>query len=153
MIYFEPIREDEFDEYWKHSVESWMKDMGKAGLIDSSISYEEAEGHVKKFIPEGIHTPGHHFMHIIANGDKIGTLWIEIRTKGTTEAYLWDIFIENGYRGKGYGKDAMVKLDEFVKEKGAIKISLNVFGFNTVARSLYQKMGYQDAAITMLKYF
>lgn len=68
------------------------------------------------------------------------------------EGYIWDIIIEEEYRGKGYGKETMAKVDEFVKEHGGEQISLNVFGYNSVARALYQKSGYTDAAITMVKF-
>ena len=52
----------------------------------------------------------------------------------------------------GYGKETMRVLEESARKEGAGKIQLDVFGFNSVGRNLYLKMGYQDAAITMMKY-
>ena len=54
--------------------------------------------------------------------------------------------------GMGYGKETMRVLEESARKEGAGKIQLDVFGFNSVGRNLYLKMGYQDAAITMMKY-
>ncbi len=142
-----------FLEYWKYAVSSWKHDMEKAGLIDKNISYEKAEEEVKKFFPKGIHTPGHHIMQILDCEEKVGFIWFEIRERGgIKEAYLWDIIINENYRGKGYGKAAMTSLEEFAKKEGAERISLNVFGSNTIARNLYAKMGYYEAAIMMIKY-
>ena len=152
MVEFKPMTKDEFPAYWKYSVDSWKRDMERAGLIEKDISYEKAEEQVKKFLPNGIDTPGHHLMHIMKSEETIGSIWFEIRQRGAKEAYLWDIIIDENYRGKGYGRDTMARLEEFVKKEGAERISLNVFGSNAIARNLYVKMGYQDAAITMMKY-
>lgn len=152
MIEFKPMTRDEFSAYWKYSVDSWKRDMGKAGLIDKYISYEKAEEQVRKFLPNGMDTPGHHLMHIMDGEETIGSIWFEIRGSEGKEAYLWDIIIDENYRGKGYGKATMTRLEEFVKKEGAERISLNVFGYNAIARSLYVKMGYHEAAITMMKY-
>ena len=152
MVEFKPMTKDEFPAYWKYSVDSWKRDMERAGLIEKDISYEKAEEQVKKFLPNGIDTPGHHLMHLVERGETIGSIWFEIRQRGAKEAYLWDIVIDENYRGKGYGRDTMARLEEFVKKEGAERISLNVFGSNAIARNLYVKMGYQDAAITMMKY-
>ncbi len=46
----------------------------------------------------------------------------------------------------------MSELEESARKEGAGRIKLDVFGFNSVGRNLYLKMGYLDAAITMTKY-
>ncbi|MGC8515802.1 MAG: GNAT family N-acetyltransferase [Thermoplasmata archaeon] len=152
MLDFKPMSRDEFSAYWKYSVESWKRDMDEAGLIEKGISFEKAEEYVKKFLPNGIDTPGHHLMHIMDDEATIGSIWFEIRDKGVREAYLWDIIINESYRRKGYGTGTMRRLEQFIKKEGAERISLNVFGSNTIARNLYVKMGYHEAAITMIKY-
>ena len=82
----------------------------------------------------------------------MGTIWYEIRDGVIREAYLRDIFIDEDRRGRGYGKETMKVLKESARKEGARRIQLDVFGFNSVGRNLYLKMGYQDAAITMMKY-
>ena len=152
MVNFEYLKEDEFPEYWRYSIESGMHDMQRAGFFDKDMTYEEAEKHFKKYLPNGLKTPGHHIMHILNNGSVVGNIWFEIRSGSLREAYLWDIIIFREYRGKGYGRQSMMELESFVKKEGVRRISLNVFPFNTVARNLYQTSGYQEAAITMMKY-
>lgn len=152
MINFEPMKEKDFPEYWKYSIESWSRDMQRAGLLKENITYEEGEEQIRKFLPEGQRTPGHHFMNIVSNGTRVGKIWYEVRERVTKEAYLWDIVINENQRGKGYGEETMGKLEEEVKKEGAKRIQLNVFGYNSAARNLYLKMGYNDMAITMIKY-
>ena len=91
-------------------------------------------------------------MNIMDNGEVLGTIWYEVRDGVMREAYLWNIFIDEVRRGRGYGKEAMRELERTAKKEGARRIQLNVFGFNSIARNLYLKMWYQDAAITMMKY-
>lgn len=151
MIHFEPILEENFTDYWSNSVERWVKDAKRAGVMNENLSLEEAESQVKRFVPDGVKTPGHYFLYVVEENEKIGDIWIEIRTRGEVEAFLWNITIDEKYRGKGYGKETMNSLEVFVREKGARKISLNVFGYNEIARNLYRKTGYSEAAITMVK--
>lgn len=152
MIHFEPVTEKEFPDYWRYSVESWIRDMGRAGFLRDDITFEEAEMEVRKFIPNGLSTEGHHIMHIMNGNDAVGTIWYEIRDKAMKEAYLWDILIDENQRGKGYGNEAMRELERTARKEGAGRIQLNVFGFNSTARNMYLKMGYRDAAITMMKH-
>ena len=152
MVEFEPMRRDEFSDYWKYSVESWARDMKKAGFLREDVSYEESKEQMKKFTPDGIDTKGHYFMHLVCDGERVGTIWFEIRERDVKESYLWDIIIQEDQRGKGYGKKSIVKLEEFVKRRGAVRVSLNVFGYNTVARNLYRKAGYSEASIIMIKF-
>ena len=135
-----------------YSVESWVRDMQRAGLIKEGATFEDAEKDVRKFLPDGLSTEGHHIMNIEDNGEVVGTIWYETRDGVMREAYLRDIFIDENRRGRGYGKETMKVLEESAKKEGARRIQLNVFGFNSVGRNLYLKMGYLDAAITMMKY-
>ena len=152
MMSFEPLQETEFHDYWQYAVDSWMRDMIEAGFIDSNISKEDAEAEVNRFLPQGMKTPGHYFFNVVENDENVGKVWIGVRTRsGTLEAFLWDIVIDEKHRGKGYGKGAMILVEDFARKKGAKKISLNVFAYNDVARNLYRKTGYRESAITMIK--
>ena len=63
------------------------------------------------------------------------------------------ILLVRGYSVESWTRDGVMReLEESVRKEGAGRIQLNVFGFNSVARNLYLKMGYQDAAVTMMKY-
>ena len=152
MVHFDPMEKGEFPSYWKYVVESWMSDMQRAGLIKEDITYKEAEDQVRSFRPDGMGTSGHHFMHVVSEDERVGAVWYEIRDKVVIEAYLWDIVINEKHRGSGYGRQTMEELEAAARKEGAVRISLNVFGSNRVARTLYTGMGYQDATITMMKY-
>ncbi|WP_166848130.1 GNAT family N-acetyltransferase [Isoptericola sp. BMS4] len=45
----------------------------------------------------------------------------------------------------------MILGEEYARARGARSLGLNVFGFNTAARALYESLGFETAAVTMHK--
>ena len=84
--------------------------------------------------------------------EKVGYLWWGIREQhGTCTATLYFIGIFEPYRRRGYATQALRLLEEQVREAGLDEIRLYVFGHNTRAWSLYEKMGYRVVSATMAK--
>ena len=58
------------------------------------------------------------------------------------------IFIANEHQGKGYGKDSLITLCNFIfDEINARKIMLGYFSFNSKAGNLYKKIGFKEEGI------
>jgi ribosomal protein S18 acetylase RimI-like enzyme len=55
------------------------------------------------------------------------------------------------FRGRGFGRAAMVLAEQEARRGGARRLGLNVFGTNTVARSLYESLGYEITELQMSK--
>ncbi len=76
----------------------------------------------------------------------LGYLWIgeggNIMT-GLKHGYVYDIFVEEEFRGKGIGRILMEKAESFCRERGYSRILLMVSVSNQVAISLYDKMGFK----------
>ncbi len=105
-------------------------------------------------LPEGRPDAKNQFLYSIVNDEfQIGVLWFGVRREsGRDEAYVWDLLIYPPYRGKGFGKLAMLELEKIVRELGLASISLNVFGHNERARHMYVSLGYKTVAIRMRKF-
>ena len=56
--------------------------------------------------------------------------------------YIGLLFIEDGYRGKGYGKELVQKLTDWFKEKKVTDVRLKVYAQNSKAIEAYEKMGF-----------
>jgi ribosomal protein S18 acetylase RimI-like enzyme len=65
--------------------------------------------------------------------------------------FIYDIRLDERFRGRGYGKAAMEFAEEEARRLGVGRVALNVFGGNEVARNLYRSLGYQENAIAMSK--
>ena len=65
--------------------------------------------------------------------------------------FVYDIRIDEGQRGRGYGRAAMIAAEAEAARRGIDRMALNVFGGNKRARSLYHSLGYTERAVTMDK--
>jgi ribosomal protein S18 acetylase RimI-like enzyme len=85
------------------------------------------------------------------NGEQVGQVWIALNRPGPGSAWIFDIEISPGHRGRGYGRALLQAAEEQARQHGASAIGLNVFGANTVARNLYESSGYQATSLVMRK--
>ena len=72
--------------------------------------------------------------------------------------YKADIFLptdviplEERVRGRGLGRKATLAFEQHAQELGAERVTLNVWGGNEVARSLYRSLGYVEESVHMGK--
>jgi GNAT superfamily N-acetyltransferase len=112
-----------------------------------------AEAQTKELFPDGRPAPGQLLYRVVDDeAMAVGSLWIGPRTPERAEAYwVWDVEIDEGERGKGFGRAAMVLAEEAARDHGATELGLNVFGHNVVARGLYESLGYEPTALNMRK--
>jgi ribosomal protein S18 acetylase RimI-like enzyme len=66
-------------------------------------------------------------------------------------AWVYDVEIAEGFRGRGYGRAAMLLAEDEARARGMTSLGLNVHGQNRVARSLYEDIGYQLTTLQMKK--
>ena len=64
---------------------------------------------------------------------------------------VYDIDVDELYRGRGYGKAAMVLADEEARRRGLSRIALHVGVLNDVARNLYRWLGFEEDEVAMSK--
>lgn len=126
-------------------------------LIAAGRTREDAVRHAAKSMdvtfPDGTPAPGHAVFDVIDDaGDTVGYLWIGPDTSDDPGAWwVWDIEVADAKRGHGYGRAAMLLGEEHARQHGARTLGLNVFGSNSVARGLYEKLGYETTQLQMRK--
>ncbi len=148
------LREDEWPAFVEDSKHQYAGDMVENGGLSPEAAAEKAERDFVETLPDGLGTEGH-FIFVVedaASGEAIGRLWFAIREMwGERVAYLYDVYLDEGVRGRGFGRAAMRALETEVREHGLARISLNVFGGNRAARGLYASLGYNETAVWMSK--
>ena len=83
---------------------------------------------------------------------RVGTMFFaERRWYGEPRIFLFDLWIDPEERGRGYGRAAMEALEAEARSRGLSAIEFNVWGGNTVARSLYRSLGYGERSVFMGK--
>ena len=86
-----------------------------------------------------------------ADDGAVGMLWFAVEETRPTAAFIYDFSVGETYRGKGYGREALLALENRAKALGVRSISLHVFGHNRIARALNEKLGYETTNINMTK--
>jgi ribosomal protein S18 acetylase RimI-like enzyme len=81
----------------------------------------------------------------------VGHLWVGPIGTEPTRWWVWDILIDEAHRSRGLGRQAMVLAEGLARDAGATSLGLNVFAGNSVARSLYESLGYEETALQMRK--
>ena len=92
---------------------------------------------------------------ILMHGNKrAGMLWLgRSNDQFTCEpiGYVLGVFIEEGFRRKGLGKELIASAEIWCKENGLLSLSLNVSATNTAARALYDDCGFSEQSVVMRK--
>ena len=122
----------------------------------AEVAARKARASMAASFPDGKIAPGHLVYDVVARDDNekstiVGYLWIS-QTEDRADAWwVSDIEIHEDHRGKGYGRAAMQLAEVAAAEQGAATLGLNVFGYNTVARGLYESLGYETVSTQMRK--
>jgi ribosomal protein S18 acetylase RimI-like enzyme len=145
------MAEAEYAEMRAAIEENYAQDVARA----MDVPIEEARAIAAKqfadLLKDGLATEGQYLWKVVADEDgAVGDLWTFV-DPGKRRAFIYFIGIDERYRGKGYGKAAMLALEAAVTPKGADHIDLNVFGDNTTAIRLYEGLGYRPTAMNMRK--
>jgi ribosomal protein S18 acetylase RimI-like enzyme len=105
-------------------------------------------------LPDGLLTASQYLFSLRdeALGTPVGSLWFGRREEGgEPTAFVFRIVIFEAFRRQGYGTQAMLALEEKVRQVGLSTISLHVFGHNHTARAMYEKLGYATTNVMMRK--
>lgn len=154
MVYFVPITEEAFAEYRKGSVREYADLQVSAGLWPANEAMKLSEREFGRLLPQGVATKNHFLYQIeaVETGEPVGVAWVAVLSKnGVREGYIYDIRIDEGARSKGYGTTAMKLLEEKIRDMGVNTIRLRVHAHNKKAHELYQRLGYEETDVMMVR--
>lgn len=146
------MTQEEYGVWIARSLATYRDENIKNGLTFAEAQKKSDED-FQRLLPEGLQSKDQYIYAIKENSSNwIGTLWFGVRgADDNRKAFIYDIILDESTRGKGYGKKAMEFLEVEVKNLGLRHIGLHVFGHNTVARNLYETLGYEITNLNMEK--
>ena len=151
-LFLRRMSQEEFENYIESAIPIYAGEHAKAKGTTIEDELEQAREAYESLLPEGLETKGNHLNTVMFGDEPIGLLWFaEKETGSLRSAYIYEIEIFEKFRGQGHSKEVMKLLEKEAKQLGLVKIGLHVFGHNTVARNLYEKMGYQVTNLVMAK--
>lgn len=149
-----PMTQEEFAAFREVGISQYAAENVKAGYWHESEAVERSRQSFEKLLPDGIRTADNHFFTIRdkADGKKVGSIWMRAEwDPAVPRAFIFEFFIEEPWRGKGYGKQAMKAIEAKAKELGLRMLMLHVFCYNRVAVHLYEISGFKAASLNMIK--
>lgn len=154
MLALVPLTEDQFAAFFETVAASHAQDNIAADRWSASEAAALAREETTRLLPANEKTPENHLFVLREAGlaAEIGYLWFGTMARANKKiAYLFQIYIHPGFRGQGYGRQAMLAFEEEARRRKYDALALHVFGTNERAHRLYQAMGYSASSITMRK--
>lgn len=150
MVKLIPMQQQDFEPYLEQIIPEYAKDHVRNGNWPAEGAVERSRKEILGLVPDGLQTKNQHLFSIVeaTDGQKLGMFWVHVDHQ---RAFIYDFKIDETLRGKGYGKQAMLALDEKLKSMDVESVGLHVFGDNLIAQELYKKVGYQITGIQMRK--
>lgn len=147
------MTEQDFQTYVSRSKVNYAKDKVRANGLTELEANEIAERDFLRLLPKGRDTPGNLLFSIKFDSDfSVGSLWISVKgPQNSRQAFVYDVFVGEEFRGRGIGREAMLLAEQEVKKLGLTEIGLHVFGFNEVAINLYKSLDYKITDLVMAK--
>jgi GNAT superfamily N-acetyltransferase len=146
------MRDDEFAAWLPLMRDRYADEMVSEAGLDRERAEVKATEDVERLFPGGKPSAEQLVLVIEADGEAVGDLWLAERDDSFQRClFVFDVRLEEGHRGRGYGKAAMTFAEEEARRRGFDTVALNVFGRNTVARNLYRSLGYEENAVAMSK--
>lgn len=143
------LSDDELPEWLAAARRFYVDDLQRHAGMTSAEAEEKAHRDHESLFSDGKPKEGQHLFTIEDEGrEAIGRLFFATRPGGV---WLYELELEERFRGCGLGREAMLAFENLARELGAAKVTLNVFGGNEVARSLYRSLGYAEEAVNMGK--
>jgi len=152
MITLRKMNEEEFMAFLARSIPEYASEKVKAGNWNAQEAEERSRQEHAGLLPQGLATPNHHLYTIEMDGVPTGDMWLAVDERGNQRrGFIYDVYVVEAYRRRGVALAAMLLLEEEAAKLSLHSLGLHVFGYNTAARALYEKQGYEVTNINMSK--
>jgi len=152
VIQLIPMGEVEFKTYLANAIQDYAQDKIKSGNWHPSEAMQKSEAEYQELLAQGLASKNQYLFSIVDTEIEatVGMIWFALKdARPRPSAFIYDFLIFEEFRRRGYGSQALLAVEEKVRELGLDTVSLHVFGHNIGARALYEKMGYEITNINM----
>jgi ribosomal protein S18 acetylase RimI-like enzyme len=137
-------------------IEALFADYAQDLVEEQGLWHGEAEARAARkraeLLPRGVRTEGMILRSVVAEGVPVGWVWAGLPAPPRPAmGWLHNIGIDEPFRSRGYGRAAVAAVEAELVRRGVRTMGLNVHGFNTRARQLYERLGYRLLAQQMAK--
>ena len=148
-----PATADEIEAWLSKVAAEYAADIAESGSLPPQEARQKADSDLRAQLTDGPDRGGQLFFRLITGEQPVGWLWLAVPFPGGDPVMAWVNYVQvdKEFRGRGYGRQAMRLAEEEAAARCMTSVGLNVHGHNTVARGLYDSLGYQVTAQQMKK--
>ncbi len=147
-----PMTPAEYEKFLERIIPEYAEANVRAGYWDETEALEKSRQDTDRLLPQGLQSKDHHLFTLYDGDQAVGVIWLKANMdRPIKSGYIFDVYIDEQQRSKGYGKQLMLLIEEKARELGLQSIGLHVFAYNDVARKLYETIGYEVSSLNMLK--
>ena len=153
-IRLRPMTTDEFEAWRPWAVEEYALEDVEHKHVDPDRARDNMSAFVGSALARGPRTEGHRISIVedAVTGERVGyTWWGDRELDAGPTAWIYDVYIDEPHRGKGYGRGLMEAVEAQVREAGLPRMELHVWVSNERARSLYRSLGFEPMGMEMFK--
>ena len=141
---------DEIGPWLSRLAADYAAEIAGAGSLPPDEARQKADNDLRAQLKD---RTGQLMFRLTVGEQPVGWLWLAVPFPGGDPAMAWVNYVQVDpeFRGRGYGRQAMVLAEREAAARGMTSVGLNVHGPNVVARALYDSLGYQVTAQQMKK--
>ena len=146
------MTQSELEVFLERTIPEYAEDKVRAGHWAESEALERSRKEFADELPQGLQTKNNYLYTLYDGDNAVGLIWMRANVdRPTNDGFILELYVEEKYRGKGYGKQIMLLIEEKARELGLKAIGLHVFGSNKIAQNLYKAVGYEVTSVNMSK--
>jgi ribosomal protein S18 acetylase RimI-like enzyme len=148
-----PATPDEIQARLPRLAADYAGEIAASGSLPPDQAQAKAHREVSQLLAEADGAPNQVIFRLVAGQQPVGWLWLTVPAPGGDPAMAWvnDVEVDEAFRGRGYGRQAMLLAEQEAGVRGMTSVGLNVHGSNAAARALYESLGYQVTSQQMKK--
>ena len=147
-----PMTQPEFDAFLERLIPEYAADNVRAGYWSEDEALEKSRRQTESLLSQGLQTKDHYLYTLYDNEIAVGLVWLRAELDRLVKVgFIFDVEINEEFRGKGYGRHVMLLVEEKARELGIQRMGLHVFAHNEVAKNLYERIGYKVSSMNMHK--
>jgi len=145
------MTQPEYETFLERTIPEYAAEHVRAGNWTESESLEKSRKEFEDLLPQRLKTEDNYLYTLVDGEEPVGMIWVKVKRQPSISGFIYDVYVNEKFRGKGYGKSLMLLLEEKAREMGLRSLELHVFGSNHVARKLYETIGYETTNVSMSK--
>jgi ribosomal protein S18 acetylase RimI-like enzyme len=145
------MNENDYQRFLDYAIANYAEEKTRAGNYAVEDAMQLSAREYQQLLPDGVDTHDNYLLSIInEHNQKAGFIWLALQQTGVLRTLtVVNILVYEQFRRRGYATQALRLAEEKARALGIERVTLQVFGHNTLAQSLYEKMGYRATNIYM----